>query len=446
MSPELVEEPIEGIHVEGPAPLPADAAEVNTSADRGQASQQPAPQQPAPQQPAPQQPARGSVPLSASDLAIDHQIAQISTSFEFLTSLTPINSAEARRAYLNEGIAPVFEYPELAVDPDVVEEQLKGIDVSTVEDPMVRQLLSSKHRELELQVDMLRARDTEDFLPLSIELFGNISPRLRERAEKLLDWVPDKPESIDQVDAEEFLALAQAEVDHYRGLDSSLAMHAEITEDAAGVMVQGDTLLVPPTTHVETRRANALIQHEVGTHLVTRANGAAQPLKVMGAGLAGYDETQEGLAVLAEIACGGLTAPRLRTLAARVITVHRLVEGASFDDCFHALTEAGFSGVSAFTTTMRVFRSGGFTKDAVYLRGLTDILDHVAAGGRLDLMWLGKFSLHDLPLVEDLWNRGILQEPRVCPHYLSDPEAEPRIQRAAHAESLIDIFQEGPHE
>ena len=36
----------------------------------------------------------------------------------------------------------------------------------------------------------------------------------------------------------------------------------------------------------------ALIHHEVGTHLVTQVNGMAQPVKVLGTGLAGYDETR----------------------------------------------------------------------------------------------------------------------------------------------------------
>lgn len=388
-------------------------------------------------------PEPGSVKLSAPDLAVDHQVAQLSTSFEFLTSLTPVNATEAKQEFLETNEVPTFEYPDLPVDPAVVREQLKGIDLAGVEDSVVSQLLAHKVRELELQADMLAARNSETFKHLSIELFGSISPRLRERAQALLDWVPDKPEQIEHVDAEQFLAMAREEVDYYRGLDPSLGMHAEITGDAAGVMVQEDTLLVPPTTNVEARRANALIQHEVGTHLVTRANGAAQPLKVMGAGLAGYDETQEGLAVLAEIACGGLTASRLRTLAARVITVHRMVDGVGFRDCFEALRSSGFGKNAAFTTTMRVFRSGGFTKDAVYLRGLTDLLDHVADGGSLELMWLGKFSLNDLSLVEDLWNRGILHAPRVRPHYLEDPHAQARIDHAAKCDTLSQIFQEG---
>ena len=68
---------------------------------------------------------------------------------------------------------------------------------------------------------------------------------------------------------------------------------------------------VPRVHAAIVQEVGALLQHEVGTHLVTHVNGSAQPIKVLGTGFAGYDETQEGLAVLAEIACGGLTAFRL---------------------------------------------------------------------------------------------------------------------------------------
>ena len=133
-------------------------------------------------------------------------------------------------------------------------------------------------------------------------------------------------------------------------------------------MVSGDVLLIGPETKVQRARAEALLHHEVGTHLVTQANGSHQPVKVLGVGLAGYDETQEGLAVLAEIACGGLTAFRLRQLASRVLTVHRMIGGATFAEAHAALVADDFPPASAWTTVMRVYRSGGMNAiDAVVL-------------------------------------------------------------------------------
>ena len=91
---------------------------------------------------------------------------------------------------------------------------------------------------------------------------------------------------------------------------------------STGVMVSNGDLLVAPTARVSAARAEALLHHEVGTHVVTFVNGSHQPLRILASGLAGHEETQEGLAVLAEYLVGGLTAGRLRQLAARVVAVH----------------------------------------------------------------------------------------------------------------------------
>jgi uncharacterized protein (TIGR02421 family) len=160
---------------------------------------------------------------------------------------------------------------------------------------------------------------------------------------------------------------------------------------------------------------------------------------MMGSGLAHYDETQEGLAVLAEIACGGLTASRLRQLAARVVAVHSLVSGASFVETHRILTGHGLPAGSAYGVAMRVYRAGGFTKDAIYLRGVLALLKHVASGGALDLFFLGKFSIEDLPLVGDLAGRGLLAPARIMPRYLSEPAAAERLEDAAHADDLVSL-------
>ena len=221
-------------------------------------------------------------------------------------------------------------------------------------------------------------------------------------------------------------------------------MHAEIRPDVNGVMVSGDTLLIGPESRVQRARAAALLQHEVGTHLVTQVNGTHQPIKVLGVGLAGYDETQEGLAVLAEIACGGLTAFRLRQLAGRVVDrapAHRR------GDVRRGPRGPGgrrLPAGSAFTTVMRVYRSGGLTKDAIYLRGLLELLEHLGGGGVLDLLLLGKFSLGDLPLVGRPAATGACStRPRVLPRYLHDPAAAARLDEGRRAPKISSTLLEG---
>ncbi len=91
------------------------------------------------------------------------------------------------------------------------------------------------------------------------------------------------------------------------------------------------------------------------------------------------------------------------------------------------LVDCGVAVNEAFTITARVFRSGGLTKDAVYLRGLRGIISHLGAGGVLDGLWLGKLSLTDLPHINDLRDRGILHDPVLVPRYLDDPAAQQRL-------------------
>ncbi|SDS97094.1 flavohemoglobin expression-modulating QEGLA motif protein [Microterricola viridarii] len=378
--------------------------------------------------------------LSPADLAADHAMATLAGSVRFLLEMTPVNADDVRAEFLaHPENDPVFEYRDLDVDPDVLDAQVVALPIDDVEDTTLAALLRNRQREMALRVEMLRARNTPDFLQLSIAQYGAVLPALVSRAEGLLDTLPRGRLEHDSVDAEGFLAAAQAEIDHYRSIDPDVGIHAEIRDDISGILVDGNTLLISNNAAVAAPRVNALLQHEVGTHLVTQVNGLAQPIRMLGSGLAHYDETQEGLAVLAEIACGGLTAARLRQLAARVLAVHSLVGGASFVETHRLLTGHGLPAGSAYGITMRVYRAGGFTKDAIYLRGLLALLEHVADGGALDLFFLGKFSLEDLPLVEDLDGRGLLTAARVMPRYLSDPAAAARLHDAAHTDDLAAL-------
>src|SRR5690606_31956556 len=123
-----------------------------------------------------------------------------------------------------------------------------------------------------------------------------------------------------------------------------------------------------------------------------------------------------------EYMTGALTPSRLRILAARVVTARDVIDGATFVESFRRLTRAfGFSGSSAFTICMRIYRSGGFTKDAIYLRGLKDFLAYMAQGGALEPLLVGKTSLADVPVIEELRWRGYLQPPRLTPRFLAAP-------------------------
>ena len=304
-------------------------------------------------------------------------------------------------------------------------------------------LLQAKQRELLLLVQMLSCRDSPEFLALSIEQYGAVAPALLHEAETILAAVPTPPPDPGPwLDADAFVQLAQAELDRYRAFAPDIESHVEIRMGSTGVMVSNGDVLVAPTARVSSARVEALLHHEVGTHVVTFVNGSHQQLRILASGLAGHEETQEGLAVLAEYLVGGLTAGRLRQLAARVVAVHEMLSGAEFPEVHRGLVDAGVSADQAFTITMRVFRSGGLTKDAVYLRGLHDLVHHLSTGGSLDALWLGKMPLAAVPLVEDLHARGVLADPLLRPRYLDDPAASARLSRIHEVDSLSSLIGE----
>jgi uncharacterized protein (TIGR02421 family) len=193
-------------------------------------------------------------------------------------------------------------------------------------------------------------------------------------------------------------------------------------------MVSHSTLLVSESARIPRERLDALLHHEIGTHILTWYNGGHQPLQQFRTGLAHYDELQEGLGVLAEYLAGNLSPLRLRTLAARVIAVRLVTEGAPFPDVFDALcSKHGFSGRSAFIIATRAFRGGGLTKDVVYLRGLKRLLEYLREGHSFEQLLIGKFSLSQLPAIRKLSESGWLQRPRLMPAYTHNAAAQQRL-------------------
>ena len=194
--------------------------------------------------------------LSLADRAVDHELGMLASTFRFLLDVTPTNVESARKAFLEGDELEPFTYRRLEDDPDVLRQVLYDVPVQAVEDPVLGTLLRNKKRELDLQLEMLQARDTADFMPLSIELYGAITPALRETAEHILATVP-VPDAggEDALAAKEFLELAQDEIEHLRDQDADIEAHAEIRRDVSGVMVSGDTLLVGPETRVQRARA-----------------------------------------------------------------------------------------------------------------------------------------------------------------------------------------------
>jgi uncharacterized protein (TIGR02421 family) len=363
-----------------------------------------------------------------SDLAL----AEISASFDFLLAVTPVNSEAAWAELCETGRTPTLHYRMLELDPDLGKRRLYDLPLDRLEDPVLAQLLLDKRRELDRQLGLLGDRNTPRFLHGSIQLYGGAEDALLAEALAILRKVaPSAPSAGPRCNAETFAGRARAEIEHYRGAYPPLEATVTVREDISSLVVSHGNLLVPAKLDVPQHRSDALLQHEVGTHVVTYANGLAQPLKVLSVGLAGYEALQEGLATFAEHLMRGLDGNRLRTIAARVVAVRRLIDEVEFPAVVAELVEEhAFTPRAAFNIAMRVFRGGGLTKDAIYLRGLLELLDYLRGGHELSSLFVGKIAVDQVALIEELLRREILRPPPLRPRWLDAPGARDRLARA----------------
>jgi hypothetical protein len=137
---------------------------------------------------------------------------------------------------------------------------------------------------------------------------------------------------------------------------------------------------------------------------------------------------------------------RLSRLADRVLAIQMAIDGADFIEVYRYFLERGADLAGrrseqatdeqlervAFEQARRVFRGGvleggaPFTKDVVYLDGLLrvhDFLRAVVAAGRADILQLlfcGKLSLNDIPVLCELADMGLLRAPKFLPPWAAD--------------------------
>jgi uncharacterized protein (TIGR02421 family) len=391
---------------------------------------------------------------------VDRTLGDVADSYDFLLSITPVNADQAWTEFHRSRFEkkPRLLYRPLALDPQQLKRRLFRVPIERIEDTLIADIFREKQDELDREITMLRALGTEDFFYGSLRRYGGVDDPLLKLAETVLKRIPPKEEEpakqeyveqraatrTDYVDADEFRRLSIAEIRRYTRTDERFTADVEIRSDmVAGLMVSGGKLLVNQSLRTPRTRVKALLHHEIGTHLVTRYNGERQPFRQLRSGLAGYERLQEGLAVLSEYLAGGLSSSRARVLAGRVIAVRARIDGASFVETFRILHRRhGFRPKAAFLTTLRAFRGGGLTKDAVYLEGIRDVLAYLARGGEMEPLVVGKIDFHHLPMVEELRLREILDPPALIPRYMTEPAALERLT-ACRKMSVFELVRTG---
>jgi len=380
-------------------------------------------------------------------LKVDEKLDRIAASYDFLLSVSPINTTAALEKFIADGerVPPEFRYRPLTVDPDDVKRRLYRLDFARLEDPLLERLFSDKRHEIDAQLTMLATRNTPSFRSASLFLYGSVPATLLDEARRILNLSKARPAKRSHVGAFEVAARARELIASYNRPDAHFNAGVEVRDDVSGLMVTRNKLLIGSATSMQAARLDALLAHEVSTHLLTFVNGGAQGLSIFRTGLAKYEGIQEGLGVFAEWAVGGLSVVRMRTIAARVIAVDAMQRGADFMETYRLLRkDFGFSVAGAFGLATRVHRSGGFAKDAIYLDGFRAIVDYVTSGGPLAPFWLGKIARTDVPAIEELLQRGLVHAPTFLPSYLDRPDVQGRIARLTSKIGLNTLLEMEP--
>ncbi|WP_121666549.1 flavohemoglobin expression-modulating QEGLA motif protein [Mesonia aquimarina] len=364
---------------------------------------------------------------------IDRKLSNIERSYQFLWLVSPANINEIKTTFFKSNYENVlnYHYRLLPIDPDVLKRKLYNLRLEKIDDPTMSFLFHQKREELDQQISMLAERGTRNFFYNSIRLYKGVEKDLKNKAIKLLNEVSEDTSefSAELINAKDFKYLAENEFNFFSTQDPSFKCKVHIRKDVNIMMVSQGALYIPQDYKMNENEAKALIQHEVGTHVLTYFNGKQQPLEQLSIGLAGYDSLQEGLAVMAEYLVGGLTANRLRTLAGRVVAGSALMDGADFIQIFRLLCkDYGFSKERAFNITSRIMQGGGFLKDIIYLKGLVELKNHLEKGGEYEPLLAGKFSLEHTPIIKELTERRILKQNVIKPSFISYENFKNRLK------------------
>ena len=379
----------------------------------------------------------------------DRAIDRVASAFDLLLAVTPINSEAAWNEFEVGGFnkTPTFFYRPLEFEVSDQKRKLFAVSLDQLEDPLLTALYLEKQQELDLQLTMISARETSRFIEIGRALYGPVEPQLMRSATAILDHAAtlDKANKRDTplIDCNAVAIAARKMISEYRPMHPDFDASVEIRNDLpAGLLVSAGRLLVSRATKMPADRLAALLSHEIGVHLLTYFNGLAQGLRILSTGLSGYESMQEGLAVLAEYLTGGMTVERLQLLAARVVACDAMLQDASFPETFRLLTAVHDLGKrQAFNVVLRVFRGGGFAKDAIYLRGLHQVLGHLENGGSLTPLWMGKISAEHLAAVDELRARGLLKAPVVQPAFLSTEAVKHKLKKAMSGLSPLEMIE-----
>ncbi len=364
---------------------------------------------------------------------IDQQLSQLLKGVDILKHVNPTNlTSEKKRFLASKSYQPNFRYKPVTINTKELKRELFRVPLDQINDITLKHLYSSIVEESVKKIELLESINTPNFLYNSIRIFGRPDEMDLANAKYLLHLAPFEDED-EMISSEESVEMIKEIVKSY-GLKCTVKTSKNISANAM-VLNTSRTVLLKAGEIFSKRYAEALGHHEAGIHILTTINASKEPLKILHSGTPNNTKSQEGLAVLNEYLSGNLTLDRLRELAIRVIAVDLAVRGRDFRTIFEKLqSDYNISSDKSFQITTRVLRGGGFTKDALYLKGFIELLKKYRKGDSLEALLIGKTSVEYIETLNELITRGVLKSPVHTPETLF---------KKVESDKILDYILEG---
>ncbi len=373
-------------------------------------------------------------PLSAAIIDFDNEFHSIVKTINILSAVNPSNFENQKQAFFDShfSIEPDFTYLSSKLDVFATKRKLFNLPLEVVTDQDLYKIYFDTINSYVDKVDQFNSIGTPEFIYDSLRYYGeptqkdignarfllHLPGNINEQSETLLDFEHIKQMLCDFADSNDYNYTLKIE-------DNMIA----------NALVSGTTIKVNKNAKLSLSDATALAQHEIGVHLVTTLNARSQPLRILEIGNPSNTMTQEGLAILSEYLSDSLTINRLKTLALRVVAVEAMIKEKSFRKTFLLLKEEyGANDNLAFAVCARIYRGGGFVKDYLYLQGFHKMLIAYEREADFSLLFAGKTSLHYLPQISRLIDKGFLIKPKqISPIFKQACQLNEIKQYIAHA-------------
>ena len=348
-------------------------------------------------------------------VAIDKKLYRLFKGFELLAYVNPINTNSEQKRFIKNKYTelPKFKYAPIKVNPFELKQQLSFLKTQEISDISIRQLYESVINSSFDKIDLLSTLGTRKFLYNSLRYFGRPSKRDLTNAQYILHLpaIPTEPKRVPFLSMDEAIGKFNNALDEY-GINCKIELSNRVISQVM-VLNSKKTILIRPDAQFTKKEADALIEHEIGVHMVTTQNSSDEKLKIFNIGLPVNTMTQEGLAILSEYLSGNITLKRLKKIALRVVITDMMCSGADFIECFNYLVNQQQVSINdAYTIVTRIFRGGGFTKDYLYLVGFEKILKLWKSDVSLSPLLVGKTSLDFYNTIDEMIEREMIAKPK----------------------------------